>query len=318
MSTLNKGALRLVDEIIDKSDKLGIEEKKSATGATIIDCGIKVKGSYEAGKYLTEICLARLGKARLTEMHFDNHSLPAISISTDSPALACLGSQMAGWKIKTENYFALGSGPARALAKKPSEVYELLSYSERSNVAVIVLESKASPPDSVLKEIANACHVDAKKLYALVASTTSLAGSTQVSGRVVEAGLHKLLKLGFDVRKTRTACGVAPIAPVISDNLQMMGRVNDMLIAAGQAWYKAEIGKIKIDKLISHVPSSSSKEYGTPFYEILKKAGFDFYNIDPKLFSVAEITITDIKTERKYRAGKLNIELLKKTLQLKG
>jgi len=316
MLALNERALRLIDEMIDKSDKLKIEVEKSAAGATIVDCGIKFKGSYEAGKYLTEICLAGLGKAELTKMRFDSRSLPAISVFTDSPALACLGSQMAGWKIKTENYFALGSGPARVLAKKPSEVYKLLNYRERSNVAVIVLESKGPPPDSILKEIAKACRVDAKQLYVLVAPTTSLAGSTQVSGRAVEAGLHKLLKLGFDVRKVRIAHGVAPIAPVISDNLQMMGRVNDMLLAAGQAWYTAEIGKIKIDKLISRVPSSASKGYGIPFYEILKKAGFDFYNIDPELFSVAEVTITDIKRDKKYHAGEIDFHLLKKSLNI--
>jgi len=316
--SLNIKAKRLVDLMIDNSDKLKIEVKKSGDGATIVDCGIKVKGSYEAGKSLTEICLAGLGKVGLTEMHFNSYSLPAISVSTDSPAIACLGSQMAGWKIKSEEYFAMGSGPARILAEKPREIYELLNYSERSNVAVIVLESAAPPTDSLLKELAKACHVDPKRLYVLVAPTTSLAGSTQVSGRALEAGLLKLRNLGFDVRKVKSATGLAPIAPVVSDNSQMMGRVNDMLLAAGQAWYEAEIGKMEIDKLISRMPSSASKEYGIPFYDILKKANFDFYKIDPELFSVAKVTITDIKTEKKYNAGKLDIALLKKTLQLNG
>lgn len=314
MPTLNEQAAKIVDKIVENAAELNVTVQKSPTGATIIDCGVKAKGSYEVGRLLIEICLAGSGRAELATMNFDGYSLSAASVSTDTPALACLGSQMAGWKIKRDNYFALGSGPARILAKKPAEVYELLNYSEQSDVAVLVLEANKFPPDIVIEEIAKECLLKPNQLCILVASTVSIAGSIQISGRSAESGLHKLLKLGFDVRRVKHASGVAPIAPVIQDPLKMMGLVNDVIFLAGKAWYTADVEDVDVDGLIVKMPSSTSKDYGTPFYEILKKASFDFYKIDPDIFSVAEATITDIKTGKEYHAGKVDFKLLKKSL----
>lgn len=314
MTTLNELAASLVEKLIERADELHVAVQKSSTGASIIDCGVKAEGSYEVGRLLTEICLANSGRAELTTMNFDGGSLPAVSVSTDTPALACLGSQMAGWKIKEGEYFAIGSGPARILAKKPAEIYELLNYSEQSDVAVLVLEASEFPPDTAIKKIARECKLKPKQLYILVASTVSIAGSTQVSGRAAESGLHKLLKLGFDVKRIKHASGMAPIAPVVQDPLKMMGNVNDAIFAAGQAWYTADVEGIDVNTLIDKVPSSASSNYGTPFHEVLKKADFDFYKIDPNLFSVAEATITDIKTGKEYHAGKVDLKLLKTSL----
>ena len=40
---------------------------------------------------------------------------PFIDVNTDFPSISCLGAQKAGWTVKVGNYFAMGSGPARAL-----------------------------------------------------------------------------------------------------------------------------------------------------------------------------------------------------------
>lgn len=314
MVTLNERAASLVDKLVENADELGVTVQKSPADATVIDCGVEAEGSYEVGRFLIEICLAGSGRAELATMNFDGCSLPAASVSIDAPALACLGSQMAGWRVKSDRYFAVGSGPARVLAKKPAEVYELLGYSEQSDVAVLVLEATNFPPDTIIEEIAKECQLKPRQLYILVASTMSMAGSTQVAGRSAESGLHKLLKLGFDVRRVKHASGVAPIAPVIQDPLRMMGVVNDAIFLAGKAWYRAEVKGVDVAELIVKMPSSTSRDYGTLFYELLKKTNFDFSKIDPNLFSVAEATITDIKTGKEYNAGKVDFQLFKKSL----
>ena len=49
-----------------------------------------------------------------------------------------------------------------------------------------------------------------------------MVGAVQISGRVVENGTYKMLEaLHFDVRKVKFAAGIAPIAPVIGDDLKM-------------------------------------------------------------------------------------------------
>ena len=68
--------------------------------------------------------------------------LPSVFVQTDHPALSLLGSQFAGWQIKGEDYSAIASGLARALALKPKDLYLKLNYKEESDTAVLVLETK--------------------------------------------------------------------------------------------------------------------------------------------------------------------------------
>ena len=88
-------------------------------GATIIDAGVKVPGGFEAGILLTELCLGGAGKAELGFKTYGDLSFPSVTVTSDHPAIAMLGSQFAGWRIKDGDQIAIGSGPARALALKP-------------------------------------------------------------------------------------------------------------------------------------------------------------------------------------------------------
>ena len=53
--------------------------------------------------------------------------------------------------------------------------------------------------------------------------------------------------------------------------------------------------------------------YGCPFLEIFEAAGRDFYKIDPLLFSPAEIIIQNVDTGRIHMAGRVNVEVLKRS-----
>ena len=66
--------------------------------------------------------------------------------------------------------------------------------------------------------------------------------------------------------------------------------------------------------MIDKLPSSASSDYGTTFYDLFKRYDYDFYKIDPMLFSPAEISINDTGTGRIFRAGKVNMDLLKQGL----
>ena len=54
-----------------------------------------------------------------------------------------LGSQFAGWRIKDGDQIAIGSGPVRALALKPKDVFEEIGYKDQSDKAVLTLESNS-------------------------------------------------------------------------------------------------------------------------------------------------------------------------------
>jgi methenyltetrahydromethanopterin cyclohydrolase len=317
--SVNQIAYSLVKRLCDRADEIGVLTKKTPSGATLIDAGIEAQGGYVAGHTITEICLGGLGKAEILYSRYGDLELPSIFVYTDYPVISTLGSQFAGWQIKAGKYAAMGSGPARALSLKPKELYEKIDYEDSSDVAVLVLETSEEPPDEAVAKISEDCKVDPKKLFLVLAPTSSIAGSVQISGRIVETGLHKLTELGFDPKLVTHACGYAPIAPVHPKLAQAMGRTNDAIIYAGTAYYTVSCDDDEeLKRLLGKAPASASKSYGKPFMEIFKEAGYDFYKIDPGLFAPAVFVINNSKTGKTFRAGKIDREVFKKSIKLQG
>jgi methenyltetrahydromethanopterin cyclohydrolase len=143
-------------------------------------------------------------------------------------------------------------------------------------------------------------------------STSSIAGSVQVSGRVLETGLYRMMELGVDPKKVLSGRGLAPIAPVHPKLDQAMGRTNDMILYGGTVYFTVDVDNDQeLRTLVEKVPSSMSQAYGRPFAEILKSAGYDFYRIDPSIFAPAMITVNNIRTGSVFIGGNINIEVLK-------
>jgi methenyltetrahydromethanopterin cyclohydrolase len=317
MISVNREAARIAEEMAANGETLGIQASRLPGGALVLDCGVKVPGGIRAGKALAEVCLGGLGRVDFLPLQFSGDDgpfwLPGVGVTVDQPAIGCMAAQYAGWAIKREKYFAMGSGPARALAVV-EKLYEKLDYRDQADVAVIVLESRQLPNDEVAAYIAGKCGVRPDCLTMLVAPTASLAGSIQVSARVVETGLHKLVELGFDVRKIISGYGTAPIAPIDKDDLHAIGRTNDCVLYGGQVFYTVLAEDGELAEIIDRVPSSASRDYGQPFYRVFKQYGGDFYAIDPLLFSPAQVTMNNLASGKSFAAGRLNPDVLRTSL----
>jgi len=315
--SVNACALSVFQKMVAEKEVIDVSVEVMENGSTVVDAGVKVKGGFAAGRYLTELCLGGLSSVTLGSADYDGVELPTIYVHVDRPAIVLLGSQFAGWRISVGKYFAMGSGPARALALKPKELYEKIAYKDTCNKAVLVLEADNLPTVEALNYVAQTCGVEPKNLYVAVAPTSSIAGSVQISGRIVETGLHKLTDLGFDPKKVLYGSGRAPIAPSHPKFAQAMGRTNDMLLYAGATYFEVACDTDdEIKGVVKKVPASSSPAYGRPFYEIFKEANYDFFKIDPGLFAPALITVNNIKTGSTMSAGRLNTETLKKSVGL--
>ncbi|MGZ7048509.1 MAG: methenyltetrahydromethanopterin cyclohydrolase, partial [Methanobacterium sp.] len=239
-------------------------------------------------------------------------------IKTDSPAISTLGAQKAGWSVSVGDFFALGSGPARALALKPAHTYEVIGYEDNADLAILTLEADKLPGADVTDSIAEECNVSPGDVTVLVAPTSSIVGSIQISGRVVENGTYKMMEaLDFDVNKVKYAAGIAPIAPVDPDGLKAMGKTNDAVLFGGRTYYyiESEEGD-DLAEIASKLPSSSSEGYGRPFYDVFKEAEYNFYKIDKGMFAPAEVVINDLRTGEMFREGYVNSELLMKSFGL--
>lgn len=320
MVSVNLEAKKTVDVMIEKADEINIEVSKLSNGTTILDCGVNVYGSFKAGELYTKVCLGGLAEVGISIPGdlSETFALPAVKTKTNFPAIATLGSQKAGWSVSVGDFFALGSGPARALCLKPAETYEEIGYKDDADIAILTLESDVLPTEEVAEYIAKECKVDTKDVYLLVAPTSSLVGSIQISGRCAENGTYKMLEaLHFDVNKVKLAAAIAPIAPIDPDGLKAMGKTNDAVLFGGRVYYYIESDEDDdIADLAAKLPSSAADGYGKPFFEVFKEAEFDFYKIDKGMFAPAEVIINDLRTGKVYNTGFINVDLLKKSFEV--
>lgn len=307
---MNERAWALVDDAVTRASELRIETHMLASGARIVDAGINVAGGYAAGRLLAEVCMGGLGHVGYVPLSIGGDTWSGVQVWTDHPAQACMASQYAGWAIKPEGFFAMGSGPLRARARVEKELFGKIGYSDDAARGVLVLEGRTLPTDDVVAWIAGKAGIAPGAITLLIAPTASIAGGVQVVARMIETGLHKMETLGFDVTRVISATGTAPIPPVAKNDMRAIGRTNDCVLYGGQARYTVRADDEKLAHLAERLPSSSSADYGTPFYDIFTRYDNDFYKIDPMLFSPAEVWITSAVTGRTFHAGRINPEVL--------
>jgi methenyltetrahydromethanopterin cyclohydrolase len=310
--SVNARAAALVERLVADAAELKIGVTRGASGETLIDCGAGHLGSIAAGLRIAEICMGGLGAITI-ERSAAAPNWPTTLVSRSSnPVIACLASQYAGWRLSQEGpekFFALGSGPARALARR-EPLFEKLNYADKADSATLVLESQSPPPAAIVAKVAQDCGVASDRLTFIYAPTQSLAGSVQVVARALEVALHKAFELGFPLDHVVDGIGAAPLCPPHPDFVIAMGRTNDAIIYAGQVhlFVMGPAGDAR--SLAERLPSESSRDYGRPFAEIFKSVKGDFYAIDPMLFSPAAVIVTAIESGESFRAGHVNSSLL--------
>ncbi len=310
MVSINVRARAIVEQMIDDADALELAVRRLDNGAVVVDAGVEVPGSLEAGLLFARVCLGGLGRVEFCQLPFGDLTMPGVTVSVSHPVVACMASQYAGWAVKGDGYFAMASGPARALyAGEP--LFEHLAYRDQADTAVLALEGRALPTAEVADKIARRCNVAPDQVYLLIAPTASLAGSVQVAARVVETGLHKMHEVGYPLDTVVSGIGTCPLATIAKKDLQAIGRTNDGVLYGGRAWYTVRAEDEQIQSIIDRLPSSASRDYGTLFYDLFKRYDGDFYKIDPLLFSPAEVTINNMVSGRTFRAGGVNPDLIR-------
>ena len=323
--SVNAQALPIVRYMIAHADKLRIGTDRFANGSTLIDAGIAATGGLEAGRLITEICMGGMGTVTLTHSTATSRWPLRVHVSSTNPVIACLGSQYAGWSLSHGEgkgaFYALGSGPARATATKikdgqeepVEELYKELGYHDRASETAIVMEVDKIPPIELIDKVVRACKVDASALTVILTPTSSLAGGMQVVGRVLEVALHKAHTLHFPLGNIVDGAGSAPVPPPHPNFIKAMGRTNDAILFGGQVHLFVKGTDEAAETLANELPSSVSRDYGKPFAEVFKECGYDFFKVDPMLFSPASVIVTAIETGRSFHAGRLDEELLERS-----
>lgn len=311
--SVNARAWTLFEALCADAAALRVGVSRGSQGEHLVDAGAAHRGGIEAGLRIAAICTGGLATMSLAA----NAATPrwpwSIAATSSNPVIACLASQYAGWSLshgeKPDAYFALGSGPARALARR-EKLYEDLGYADVADAAVLVLESDKPPPAPLVQRIASDCGVRPERLGIVYAPTQSLAGGVQVVARVLEVALHKAHELHFPLERIVDGLGTAPLPPPHPDFVTAMGRTNDAIIFAGRVQLFVTGPAADAKQLAEALPARTSRDYGKPFAEIFRAFKGDFYAIDRMLFSPAEAIVTAVETGEGFRAGGIDVDLL--------
>ncbi len=308
-TSVNASCNPLVESLVADAQALQLEISTLSNGTRIIDAGINCNGGLEAGRLIGEICMGGLATITMgTNSGFDNWPW-SVNVHAKTPVLSCLGSQYAGWSLSHEKFFALGSGPGRALAGK-EEVLKEFGYKDKADKTVIVLETDKFPPLEIAEKVAKDCGIKTEDLTFILTPTSSLAGVMQIAIRVLEVAMHKAHTLHFPMDKIIDGFGVTPVSPPGGDFMTGMGRTNDAILYGGMVHLFVDSTDDEAQDLAEKLPSNTSSDYGRPFGEIFKSYDFDFFKVDPMLFSPAKVTVTNANTGKSFTAGELNKELL--------
>lgn len=312
--SLNVSADEVFRFAAQRADELRVQLTTYANGAKVLDCGVNVTGGLTAGVEMARICLAGQGQVNLTSGDRSLWEGPWVQVSTDYPVEACMMGQYAGWPVKQGDFFAMGSGPMR-VKRGREELLLGLKASDQAELAVGTLECDCLPGESVLAMIAEECSVAPDRLSIAVAPTRSIAGCVQVVARSVETALHKFHELGMEIglglEVVRSGYGIAPLCPPTPDFAKAIGRTNDAILYGGHVSLWVEADDEQIEAIGPKLPSCASKDFGKPFAEIFKSYEYDFYKVDPGLFSPAEVTILNLRSGRSWRFGSPRPELIK-------
>jgi methenyltetrahydromethanopterin cyclohydrolase len=296
---------------------LGVAVQGDTHGPCIVDAGIGAPGSVAAGLLIAEICMGGFGQVAL-RAGADAGWPSWLEVSSSLPVLACLASQYAGWSLAAskeetggKKFFALGSGPARALAVK-EPLFAELGYRDHAGRGVLVLEVDRPVPQVVLDKVLRDCALAADALTVVLTPTTSLAGTTQVVARVLEVALHKAHQLGFPLAHIVEGHACAPLPAPSPDGIVAMGRTNDAILYGGRVHLSVRGSADAARELAIKLPSSNSRDYGRSFAQIFADVQYDFYKIDPALFAPAEVWVSHLDSGTTWQAGALDLALLRK------
>lgn len=291
---LNNKACKVLEKVREFPGVIASEYSINGKSAIVIDAGVNASLPKEEqeriGLLIAEASMGTLGEASINDGCLDVR-IPLY------PPIATLGCQLAGWPIEISGKNALGSGPARILAKKPRKLMDKLGYSESSSDAVLILETDKLPNEETCARILK--ETDAQDLHIAAFRPQSTVGLINILARVAEVSIYRLSNIGFDVSVIESASGIVPIP---KDPEDAMSAGNEAIIYKGKVNLSVRGWRSEV---ACKAVSSGSNSYGRSFKELLDLADGDFYKMDPGIFAPAKLEVTDLIDGKEYSVGRI-------------
>lgn len=309
MLSINEGAYPLVQKLLAEPERLNIAVTVLKNGATVIDCGQKVRGSFLAGKIYAEITAGGMTEVEIITAQVGPYTLPATSVTCSQPLLGGWVSQRHAEPIPGQADQPILAGPAKTFLPGEESV-QYAGYIESFGYAIAPLQTEVTITEEYAEWVARACNISPRNLFILPAPSRSLVCAIQVAARPVDQTMHRVQEEGFDIRKVLHVYGSAPIPPLAPDEATAMGRINDCLLYGTSAVLYMEGEDAELERLAPLLTIHSSPEYGKPFKQIFEEAGHSFHNINLRTHSVARVQINNLLSGRTFSAGKIETDIL--------
>ncbi len=316
MISINDKALEIISPILDAPEHYQAKLIKSDNGATIIDMGLSVNGSWRGGKLWVLAAHGGMADMNFGRMSILDLELPTVDIMVDDPMLSVVACEAGAWKLGKGEFSPVGSGPAR-LKAQADRFAQLVEYKDPSNHALLQLQMNRLPDNETLQFVADECGIPASNLVAMVAPSASLVGTIQVVSRSFEQAIISLGRnTNFDLSTCVYGYGRAPIPPIINDEVRAMGRINDALVYGSYTsmWVRYpdddELRQVTLNMPFS---KQAGDDYGKGYAEIYDTYGRSLFNIPARLDSPAKIMMTNLLTGEVTIAGKIDENQLYKS-----
>lgn len=247
-----------------------------------------------------------------------------VVVRTAEPLSTCLGAQYAGWPLSCGKYFAMVSGPIRGARGReplfqhfcapadPAPVPPALNFGA-APPRVAVLESDHLPDAATVAQMSAESGCKPEQLRLCVASTASPAGTLQVVARSLETALHQGEVLGLPLAQVQRGAGRAPLPPVPRQSLTAIGWTNDAIIYHGQVDWWVDGDWSQWQAWGPQLISANSPSCGQTFLQLFRQAGYDFYQLDPRLFAPATLTLHHRAGAQSQAFGQVSPEFLRQS-----
>jgi methenyltetrahydromethanopterin cyclohydrolase len=345
--SVNQLALRIVKDMIRDCDRLQIGVSEMKNRATIVDCGVKVPGGYEAGELVTRIRFGGMGTAHVTDVTYGDMTIPTLFCQTNVPAM--IGVCQFVWlgfvpAPETLDYPfpAWISGPVKALAQDPTWVFkDKINYKDpHPDVGVLVVQTRDKaqglPKEEFVEMIASKCGIGSENLYIVVTPSESVAGVTHVASSGVEDVFWRLTEYhNVPYSAIEHASGSTPLCP-ISPNVfkEPCIWMDDMIDYGGRAhfWLRStedmDLEMMARDLVMENHGTFNGRSYYQshvksfkPADELIKDVKDLEYWLRVRaavatqgMWIVAEASLSDTRTGRVFHSGKVDIDIIKRLL----
>ncbi len=309
--SLNHTAVGIIKDAITRADEFQIRSWRAECGSTLVDMGLTCPGSWKAGQAFVEAGFGGMGKATYGKFDIGPFTVPSIDVWVDHPVLAVVASQAGCWELGSGELAEIGSGPARAVALADRWAGHGYRDPDPSEV-VVQLQTHRVPSDDLCRAVADACHLPPEKVYVVFAPTACLVGAIQVASRTVEQVMIKLFMRGFDIHSVKYGFGTAPVAPLVNDEAEVMGRANDALFYGATTVLYADVPDETISAIINNFcfDVNSGEFWGTPFASIFDHFHHNWFEVPDLVNSPAKVIINSLQTGHSFVGGQINREVL--------